>query len=159
MDKNTILSLLAQIKKAEKDGKNKLPQNSFYLDYDKIVCCKRDIGESRYPYDCDGLMVWLHSTGFIDALESKLTVFKTANYGEESAVSFFAGIKNGENDYTPVSITGASRSSNENNISRYILYSLKCAYCILECEEMVFAMRLHLDSKKHIHFSKVNRNK
>ena len=153
MDKNTILSLLAQIKKAEKDGKNKLPQNSFYLDYDKIVCCKRDIGESRYPYDCDGLMVWLHSTGFIDALESKLTVFKTANYGEESAVSFFAGIKNGENDYTPVSITGASRSSNESNISRYILYSLKCAYCILECEEMVFAMRLHLDSKKHIHFS------
>lgn len=153
MDKNTILSLLAQIKQAEKDGNNRMPQNSFYLDYDKIVCCKRDIGESRYPYDSDGLMVWLHSTGFIDALESKLTIFKTANFGEESAVSFFGGIKNDENDYTPISITGASRGLNENNVSRYIVYSLKHAYCILECEPFVFAMRLHVDSKKHIHFS------
>ena len=153
MDKNTVLGLLSQIKQAEKESDNRLPQNSFYLDYDKVVCCKRDFGDSRYPYDSDGLMVWLHSTGFIDALESKLNIFKAANYGEESAVSFFGGIKNDNGGYTPVSITGASRQAEENNISRYIVYSLKCAYCILECENLVFAMRLHLDSKKHIHFS------
>lgn len=153
MDKNTILSLLEQIKQVEKSGEGRLPQNSFYLDYDKVVCCKREVGDSRYPYDRDGLMVWLHSTGFIDALEGKLNVFKTANYGEESAVSFFAGIKNGEDDYTPVSVTGASRQTVENNVSRYIVYSLKCAYCITECSDAIFALRLHVDSAKHIHFS------
>ena len=102
MDKNYILSLLAQIKKVQADpaGADMLPQNSFYLDYDKVVCCKRDIGESRYPYDSDGLVVWLRSTGFIDALESTFTIFKTANYGEESAVSFFGGVKK-ENGYDP----------------------------------------------------------
>ncbi|MBR6649943.1 MAG: hypothetical protein IKL36_00870, partial [Clostridia bacterium] len=89
MDKNTVLSLLAEIKKAEKEGSGKLPQNSFYLDYDKVVCCKREIGESRFPYDSDGLVVWLRSTGFIDALESTFNIFKTANFGEESAVSFY----------------------------------------------------------------------
>ncbi len=153
MDKNTVLSLLAQIKEAEKNGSGKLPQNSFYLDYDKVVCCKREIGESRYPYDTDGLVVWLRSTGFIDALESTFNIFKTANFGEESAVSFFGGIKNGEEDYTPVSITGASRQAIEKGVSRYIVYSLKSAYCIVEYAEMVFALRLHLDRAKHIHFS------
>ncbi|MBQ7835729.1 MAG: hypothetical protein IJ389_00565 [Clostridia bacterium] len=153
MDKNTVLSLLADIKKAEKEGSGKLPQNSFYLDYDKVVCCKREIGESRFPYDADGLVVWLRSTGFIDALESTFNIFKTANFGEESAVSFYGGIKNGEDDFTPISITGASRQAVENGVSRYIVYSLKSAYCIVEYEGMVFALRLHLDRAKHIHFT------
>ena len=153
MDKNTVLSLLRDIKEAQKQGSGKLPRNSFYLDYDKVVCCERDIGESRYPYDTDGLVVWLRSTGFIDALESTFTIFKTANFGEESAVSFFGGIKNDNGTYTPVSVTGASRGAVEDGISRYIVYSLKHAYCITEAGGLVFALRLHVDEKKHIHFS------
>ncbi len=153
MNKESILSLLEQIKKAQMSENGKLPRNSFYLDYDKVVCCERDVGESRYPYDTDGLMVWLHSTGFIDAIEGTFTVFKSAHFGEESAVSFFGGIKNGENAYTPVSITGASRPTDETGISRYILYSLRCAYCITETEDMIFTLRLHIDAEKHIHMS------
>lgn len=155
MDKNYVLSLLAEIKKVQADPANAdlLPRNSFYLDYDKVVCCTRDIGESRFPYDSDGLVVWLRSTGFIDALESTFTVFKTANYGEESAVSFFGGVKKENGEYFPVSVTGASRQMYEEGVNRYIVYSLKSAYCIAEYEGMVFALRLHLDRAKHIHFS------
>jgi len=153
MDKNTVLSLLNDIKKAEKEGNATLPRNSFYLDYDKVVCCEREIGESRFPYDTDGLVVWLRSTGFIDSLESTFQIFKTANFGEESAVSFYGGIKNGEGDYTPVSITGASRQALEPGVSRYIVYSLKHAWCITEVDGLVFALRLHVDAKKHIHFT------
>ena len=93
MNKNTVLSLLNDIKKAEETGSARRPRNSFDLDYDKVVCCERTVGESRFPYDSNGLVVWLRSTGFIDALESTFTIFRTANYGEESAVSFFGGIK------------------------------------------------------------------
>lgn len=155
MDKNYILSLLAQIKKVQADpaGADMLPQNSFYLDYDKVVCCKRDIGESRYPYDSDGLVVWLRSTGFIDALESTFTIFRTANFGEESAVSFFGGVKKENGEYFPVSVTGSSRQMYEEGVNRYIVYSLKSAYCIAEYEGMVFALRIHVDKAKHIHFS------
>ena len=153
MDKKTILSLLAKIKEAEKSGEGRLPQNSFYLDYDKVVCCKREGGDSRYPYDCDGLMVWLHSTGFIDAIESTFNIFRSAHYGQESPVNFFGGIKNSDGSYTPVSITGSSRCYDDSAVSRYILYSLKCAYCFVEAGGIVFVMRLHVDSKKHIHFS------
>lgn len=153
MDKNTVLSLLDSIKKAEAEGSGKLPRNSFYLDYDKVVCCEREIGESRYPYDVNGLVVWLRSTGFIDSLESTFQIFKTANFGEESAVSFFGGIKNGEGDYTPVSITGASRQPIEHGVNRYIVYSLRHAFCITEADGLVFALRLFVDAKKHIHFT------
>ncbi len=153
MTKETILSLLSEIKAAEKEAEGKLPQNSFYLDYDKVVCLPRSRGESRFPYDGDGLMVWLHSTGFINAMESNFNIFKTANCGEESAVSFFGGIKNTENGYTPISVTGASRAAEEKGVSRYILYTLKCAYCFVEVQGIVLALRLHVDEKKHIHFS------
>ena len=153
MDKNTVLSLLNDIKAAEKAGSGKLPRNSFYLDYDKVVCCEREVGESRFPYDTDGLVVWLRSTGFIDSLESTFQIFKTANFGEESAVSFFGGIKNGEGDYTPVSITGASKQAIEPGVNRYIVYSLKHAWCITETCGLVFALRLHVDGAKHIHFT------
>ena len=37
MDKNTVLSLLDSIKKAQNEGSGKLPRNSFYLDYDKSL--------------------------------------------------------------------------------------------------------------------------
>ena len=112
MDKKTILSLLAKIKEAEKSGEGRLPQNSFYLDYDKVVCCKREGGDSRYPYDCDGLMVWLHSTGFIDAIESTFNIFRSAHYGQESPVNFFGGIKNSDGSYTPRELVeAASRSA------------------------------------------------
>ncbi len=153
MNKETILSLLEQIKEAEKSSEGRLPQNSFYLDYDKVVCCKRENGESRYPYDSDGLMVWLHSTGFINAIESKFNIFRSAHFGEESPVNFFGGIKGTDGTFTPVSITGSSRPWKESGVSRYILYSLKCAYCITEVDGIVFTLRLHVDGKKHIHFS------
>ncbi len=152
MDKNTVLSLLSNIKKAQSEGSGKLPRNSFYLDYDKVVCCEREIGESRFPYDTDGLVVWLRSTGFIDSIESTFQIFKTANFGEESAVSFFGGIKNGDG-FEPVSITGASRAAIEPGVNRYIVYSLKHAWCITEVGELVFALRLFVDAKKHIHFT------
>ncbi|MBQ4067319.1 MAG: hypothetical protein IJD22_06725, partial [Clostridia bacterium] len=80
-------------------------------------------------------------------------IFKTANFGEESAVSFFGGIKNEEGDYTPVSVTGASRQALEPGVERYIVYSLKHAWCITEVGGLVFALRLFVDAKKHIHFT------
>ncbi len=161
MKKEFILDLLSQIKNIENDPENAaaLPRNSYYLDYDKVLCCHRETGEGRYPYSHDGLMVWLRTTGFIDACESTFTIFKTANYGEESAVAFFGGVNNGDGTYTPVSITGAGRQAVEKDVSRYIVYSLKCAYCIADTKDTVFALRLHVDSDKHIHFDLTAINK
>lgn len=151
MEKNKILELLEKIKNA-KAGKSTLPGNAYFLDKDEVVCCERELGDSRYPYAEDGLVVWLHSNGLIDACESNFTIFRTSVSGEESPVLFFGGLPIGDK-YFPVSVTGGSKQTFEENIERYTVFTLKCAYCITECENVIFALRLHVDREKHIRFA------
>lgn len=153
MKKQTLLSVLEQVRKAEREKGGKLPGNSYFFGDDSVLCLEREKGESRYPYDSDGLVVWLHSNGWIDACESTFTIFRTANFGEESPVNFFGGLSRGDGSFFPISVTGASKQSFETNVKRYVVYSLKCAYCITDCGGMVFAVRLHTDEKKHIRFA------
>ncbi|MBQ7715735.1 MAG: hypothetical protein IJT70_07695 [Clostridia bacterium] len=148
MTKEFIEDLLSKIKEAEIRA-GELPGNACFMDGDKVLCLDRERGESRYPYSEDGLVVWLHSTGYIDACESIFTIFKASNFGEGPHVAFFGGIEDGKG-YFPVSVTGAARQLSEPGVSRYIVYSLKCAYCIAECENVIFALRLAVDRKKHI---------
>lgn len=160
MNGKQILDLLEKAKQAKNSAhSDKAPGNTYFLGDDKVLCCERELGEGRYPYSEDGLVVWLHSTGFIDACESTFNIFKTANFGEESPVMFFGGNSNGDGTYFPVSVTGAGRQLFENGVSRYIIYSLKSAVCIAEAGDVVFAVRVHVDKDKHIQFalSAVNR--
>ena len=92
-----IKDLLCQIEelKPNPDPDKKLPQNSFYLNENDILCCEREKGESRYPYDADGLVVWAKSSGYIDACESTFSIFKTVNFAEDPSIGFFAGIIGG----------------------------------------------------------------
>lgn len=153
MDKNTILELLKKAKDAECSAcTDKAPGNTFLLGDDTVLCLERELGESRYPYSEDGLVVWLHTTGFINACESKFTIFKTTSFGEESPVMFFGGLKMPSGEYFPISVTGAGKQLFEENVSRYIIYSLKCAYCITDTQDVVFALRLFVDERKHIRF-------
>lgn len=154
MTKENIISLLDEIKSTVNSPDSvKLPRGTYYLDYDKVLCTPGGKGDSRFPYDADGLVVWLHSTGFIDACESTFTIFRGANFGEESPVSFFGGLLKEDGEYFPVSVTGASHQLFEENIDRYTVYSLKHAVSIADTDNVVFALRTHVDSKKHIHFS------
>ncbi|MDD6095629.1 MAG: hypothetical protein PUC29_07805 [Clostridia bacterium] len=157
MEKNYFSSLIKELEAVKASGEGKIPGNAYYMEGDRILCCERSLGESRFPYSEDGLVVWLRSTGFIDACESKFTIFRTANFGEESPVEFFGGIKGEE--YFPVSITGAGRQLFENGVKRYIVYSLRSALCIADTPDVIFAMRLFVDKKKKIHFTLYAENK
>ena len=140
MTKEFILELLEKIGKA-KERAGELPGNSCFMDGDRVLCLDRERGESRYPYIEDGLVVWLRSSGYIDACESVFTVFRQSNFGEGPHVAFFGGVKEG-GVYRPVSVTGAARPLDETGIERYIVYAPKCAYCVSVCGDAVFALRL-----------------
>ena len=146
-----IMKLLEEVREA-KSRAGELPGNACFMDGDRVLCLDRESGESRYPYIEDGLVVWLHSTGYIDACESIFTIFNKANFGEGPHVAFFGGLKDGDG-FFPVSVTGAARQMFEGNVTRYIVYSLKCAYCIADTEDVVFALRIAVDKKKHIRFT------
>lgn len=157
-----IKELLRQIEelKSNPDPDKKLPQNSYYLNENDILCCEREKGESRYPYDSDGLVVWAKSSGYIDACESTFAIFKTVNFAEDPSISFFAGIPLENGEFFPVSVLGANRQLFEPlKVDRYVVYSFRCAYYIADTDNVTFAVRLHVSEDKHIHFSYVAINK
>jgi len=157
-----IKDLLCQIEdlKASPDPDKKLPQNSYYLNENDILCCEREKGESRYPYDADGLVVWAKSSGYIDACESTFAIFKTVNFAEDPSIGFFAGIPLDNGEFFPVSVLGANRQLFEPlKVERYVVYSYRCAYYIADTDNVTFAVRLHVSRDKHIHFSYVAINK
>ncbi|MBQ6262678.1 MAG: hypothetical protein IJK58_04105, partial [Clostridia bacterium] len=107
MTSEFVLDLLRSAEEA-KNRAGELPGNACFLGKDRVLCLDRERGESRYPYSEDGLVVWLHSTGFIDACESIFTIFKSSHFGEGPHVAFFGGMMEG-GEYFPVSVTGAAR--------------------------------------------------
>ena len=139
---------------------SKLPGNTFYLNEDEIVCGERDIGVSRYPYDSDGLVVFAQSSGNIEGYESMFRLFKPEFNGDDAGISFFAGIKQDNGEYFPISILGVNRQLFESaDVKRYTVFSLRYAWYITETANATFAVRLHLDKQKHIFFSVIAINK
>ncbi|MDD6095725.1 MAG: hypothetical protein PUC29_08295 [Clostridia bacterium] len=148
-----LLSEIEELNTSPADDK-RLPQNTFYLNENDILCCEREVGESRYPYDADGLVVWAHSSGYIDACESTFSIFKTAHYAEDPSLGFFAGIPLDNGEFYPVSVLGSSRQLFEPlPVRRYVVYSFRCAYYIADTDNVTFAVRLHVSADKHIHFA------
>lgn len=98
---NQLKSLLSQINDFKATADNSLPQNTFYLNEKEILCCEREYGVSRFPYDASGLVVWAKSNGHIDAYESTFTIFKELDFTEDSTVSFVGGVKNSDGGFSP----------------------------------------------------------
>ena len=138
---------------------SKLPANTFYLNEEEIVCCERERGVSRHPYDSDGLVLFAQSSGNIEGYESMFKLFKSAFNGEDAGISFFAGIKK-DDGYFPISILGLNKQLFEPaGIKRYTVFSLRYVWYFTETPDAIFAVRLHLDKQKHIFFSVIAINK
>ena len=153
MTKNEILNLVQKVKILKKERANTLPENSFFLDGEEILCYPRERGDSRYPYDNDGLVLFAHSDGYMDCVEGDFNVFKAAHYNEDTNIAFFAGEKT-NSVFSPISVTGAARQLFENDdINRYTVYTPACAYYVVETPKAIFAARAYIDSKKHLRFS------
>jgi len=149
-----VLKLLADIKELDKKNQEevRLPDNVYFLNETDVLCKERDYGESRHPYDVDGLNLWLHSNGHITANESNLIIFRSPYVGDSPSVDFWGGIK--ENDkWICVSVTGATRPVTEAvKVERYVVYCPREAYFIAETEKYIFAVRAHVASDKKIYF-------
>lgn len=131
-----------------------LPQDSYILPSGDILALPREFGDSRFPYDADGLMIWAHTTGYIDACESTFTLFKSAHYNEDAVTVFFAGEQREDGFFDPISITGCDRALFEKEgVNRYVVFSLRYAWYLTETPDAVYAVRLHISEDKRIHFA------
>lgn len=153
MNKQEILDLVHSVKNLKKDKSNALPNNSYFLNFDSVVCFSNSYGDSRYPYDKDGLVVFAHSDGYIDCMESTTNIFRPVFGGlDQNPLALYGGEWNGE-DYTPISITGAEAQLSEKIIERYTVFTPACAYYITETEKAIFGARVYVDDNKKIRVS------
>ncbi len=155
-----LKSIMQQINDFKATDDNSMPQNTFYLNENQILCLERDYGVSRFAYDANGLVVWARSSGHIDAYESTFTIFRELNNFEDASIAFMGGLKQENSEYFPVSLFECHRQLFENiDINRYVVYSFRYAYYIADTPNVTFAVRVHVSMDKHIHFAFTALNK
>lgn len=151
---NQIKNLMKQINDFKATADNSMPQNTFYLNENQILCCEREHGESRFAYDANGLVVWAKSTGHITAYDSTFFIFRELNNFEDASIAFMGGLMQANGEYFPVSLFECHRQLFENiDIKRYVVYSFRYAYYIADTPDVTFAVRVHASMDKHIHFA------
>lgn len=152
MTKSEILKLVEKVHGLDKCKATALPDNSYFLEENTILCYPRKYGDSRYPYYQGGLVLFAHTSGYIDCVDGMFNVFRSADYNEDASVAFFAGEKQGEH-FFPISVTGAARQLFEDDTERYIVFTPVCAYYIVETKQAVYALRSYVDRDRHLRFS------
>jgi len=153
MTRDEILSISEQVNSLKKDANCELPDNSYFLDEAKILCYRRKYGDTRYPYQNDGLVLFAHADGRVDCVEGMFNIFKKQDYSEDSPICFFAGEKY-KDGFFPYSVTGADCQLFESEDTvRYTVYTPACVYYFTETDKAVFAARIYVDSRKHLRFS------
>ena len=151
---NQLKNLMEQINGFKATPDNSMPQNTFYLNENQILCCEREYGVSRFAYDANGLVVWARSSGHIDAYDSTFTIFRELNNFEDASIAFMGGILQPNGEYYPVSLFECHRQLFEAiDIKRYVVYSFRSAYYIADTADVTFAVRVHASMDKHIHFA------
>ena len=149
-----VRSLREDIREAEADESKMTVQGTYMLPGGRILCTQRAYGDSRFPCETDGMAVWAHTTGYIDACESTFNVFRTADYNEDATVLFFAGEEREGGGYDPISITGADCATYElEGLKRYVVFGSRHAIYLVETAAAIYAVRVHVDGAKRIHFT------
>ena len=95
---NELLNHFSALKEQAEKEKN------HYIFYNNGIFLTRDRkSDARYPYVKDGMVLWAHSNGKIHLSESDFFLIPETVEGETSFLSFYLGIKQGE-EYLPISL-------------------------------------------------------
>jgi len=151
-----LKSIMEQINSTlkNKSADNMLPGNTFYLENGDVLCCERESGISRYPYQDDGFTLWAYSNGYIYATESVLQVFRYIYMDNDSSINFFVGIPNGDGTYFPISVLGSGKQLFEPfEVKRYLVYGRSAAYYIADTDFATFCVRVSVPENKKMSFS------
>ena len=152
MFKQELTALLARVRTMDKSAATALPNRSYYLDKDTVVCYPTDNGDSRHPYYNDGVLLTPHSSGYIDCTDGSFNIFKKCHFNEDAPLAFFGGEQMGD-CWFPYSITGAGRQLFEQGVERYTVFTSAYTWHITETPKAVFALRTYLDGEKCLRFT------
>ncbi len=149
-----ISDILEEVKALENDESikkaNALPSNCYFLSEGKILCYPRDFGDSRYPYNVGGRVMWVYSSGMVTIEESTFNIILPSYFGDEPRFLLNAGVKKGE-FYDTTSIL--SKNKAEENVKRFMVFSPLASYFITVKEDVTYAVKLFINADREICFS------
>lgn len=126
----------------------RLPSNCYFLESDTIISYGRKDGEARYPYAYDGLTFWAYESGNVKMEESTLSMLLHVFEGKEPYLAFFAGIKQPDGSYFPISLLGTAKQPTEKDVKRYTVFTPQAVYYFTDVQELHLVVRILIDDKK-----------
>lgn len=154
--KEKVISLYEKVKNLEGNDVErenaKIAGNCYFLNADEIISYKREFGDARYPYSCDGLNLWAYTSGNVVVEESIFNIILSSFEGAEPNLCFFVAEK-AENGFFPISVTGAGKLPFEKGIERFTVFTPDAAYYYAVTDKLISCVRMFVDGDKNLRFS------
>lgn len=155
MENNDIKKLYTSIHRYlnNRDHKNDLPSNCFFLNKDTVLALPNPFGDSRHPYSVDGLTLWAYSSGYITINDSNFYVVPSTLEGKEPYLAFFGGLLN-KDRYDFFSLSGAADSElGREKVEKYtIFYPTKVVY-LRVYKKVIYSLTMSVTLNKEIIYS------
>lgn len=156
---NLLFNEIKSLEKEESKNNNYLLENTYFLNDGKILCKERKLGVSRFPYGKDGFTLWAYSSGYISINESTFYIVLPSEEGKEPYLAFFAGEKQKDGAYVPISLLGRAKNPLEkDSVRRYCVYSKECVYYLAISKNVKYAVRIFVSDQKEVCFNIYARN-
>ena len=151
-ESGTLIEQIRALRKLERDscgnlhaGANTLlPGNACFLDDGRVLCRERERGDSRFPYSCNGLTFWVHSSGYMYANDGLFFLFLPAHEGYEPPIAFFAGQRTTQDRFQPISLLPVPHVDQAEAAirNRYAVLGPDAAYFVTETDTLAAAVRV-----------------
>ena len=146
-DLREIREQVARLESDAESGKRRLAGNASFLADGRVVCFERERGDSRYPYGRDGLNFWVYASGYMHANIGAYTLFLPWVEGREPQIAFFAGVRQADETYRPVSLLPVPHLGDHESVvgRRYCVMGHDATYFVLETDALCSALRVFVD--------------
>lgn len=150
-----IKYLFGEIKKLQKgnDKSHYLLENTYFLEDGRVLCLDRENGVSRFPYGTDGFTLWAYSSGYISINESTFYLVLPSEEGKEPYLAFYAGEKQKDGSFIPISLLGRGKNALEKDIERFCVYGKDCVYYLTKTKNCYYGVRIFVTNRKEVSFS------
>ncbi len=147
--------LFGEIKKLQKgnDKSHYLLENTYFLADGRVLCLDRENGVSRFPYGTDGFTLWAYSSGYISINESTFYLVLPSEEGKEPYLAFYAGEKQKDGTFVPISLLGRGKNVLEKNIERFCIYGKDCVYYLTKTKNCYYGVRIFVTNHKEVSFA------
>ncbi len=142
--RETVFRLLRQ--ESQITQQEKIVDQTYFLQDGAILEYPRETGESRYPYQAGGLVVWVSTAGKISVANGRWTVLPEQLEAMEPAIAFFQKADDGKT----IPLLRGGRTDAEGK--RFTVFTQEAAFFFVVQQRMVTALQVQVRDSQTLLF-------